>query len=249
MNKWIVRSLLIALLVVAFAAGLYIWSEYRAFNRPWGTEADTFTYEIPEGMGARQIASMLKEKGVIHNVNTFLVVADLRGIGGQLKAGEYEFEGTKTPYEILSMLSIGWAKRHRLVIPEGFTQLDIGKRCEEMLICTKEEFLKACHADPIFAWIVAQAPGGAAAGSEGTLFPDTYLLIKNTPGYKVYEKMRKQFETVWSELRKKIDEDGITGLWWQDNNITAREQALNVLILASIIEKEAKRDEDRPLIA
>lgn len=249
MRRWIIRGVLLGLFCLLMVTGLFIYSQYRHYTKPWGTEKDTFVYNIKEGMNARQIGEMLKEKGVIHNIKIFLIVADLRGIGEKLKAGEYEFAGTETPYGILDMLARGYAMRHKLIIPEGFTQVDIAKRCEELEICTKDEFLQLCQSGPFNPAIITQPPEGACAGTEGTLFPETYFFTKKTPAAKVFNRLRDHFTATITDQLKKIEDNKINGLWWQDSALALKEQTWRVTILASIIEKEAKRDADRPLVA
>ena len=240
MRKWIIRGVLIALLLVIAATAFFAYSQYKEYTTPWGTDKNTFIFNIKDGMNARQIGEILKEKGVIHNLHVFLIVADLRGIGETLKAGEYEFSGKVTPYAILDMLATGYAMRHKLVIPEGFTQVDIAKRCEEMEICTKDEFLLLCQSVPFNPAVITQPPEGACAGTEGTLFPDTYLFTKHTPALKVFNRARDRFNTVLGDKLKKIEENKISGLWWQDGSLTSKEQLWRVITLASIIGKRSK---------
>jgi UPF0755 protein len=182
---------------VILAAGGYAYAKYAEWNRPWGTEGRNFMVEIPEGKSARWIAQELQKHDVISDINTFLIIADLRGIGDQLKAGEYEIKGASTPYEIMDMLATGYAYRRALTIPEGFTQTQIGEACEQLEICTREDFLQTCRDNDVFTFAVAQAPGGANAAVEGILYPETYYFIKDTPPIKVFDRMRNTFAAVW----------------------------------------------------
>ncbi len=246
----------IAFLILAavLILGWFAFTEYKIWTNAWGEEDQSFTIEITEGKTARQIADLLKEKEVIDNTTVFLIFADFRGLGEKLKAGEYEIRGDQSPSQILDMLATGSQYYRSLVIPEGFTQLDIAKRCEEMDICTAEGFLERCRFNSIFTFAIAQAPGGANSAIEGILFPDTYYLFKNTPPVKVVDRMTKKFESVMQEIvdaaeEKEEKEGGKETYWWKADTPEYLQRIFKIVILASIIEKEAKKSEDRALIA
>lgn len=252
MRKKIFKLVLVLIILVAAIAGWKVYSEYRLMTSPWGTENDTFYIDIEEGKTAHQIADILVQKKVLHDTTTFLITADLRGLGQKLRAGEYQIAGTQSPYEILDMLATGKQYYHPLVIPEGFTQLDIAKRCAESLICDATAFLDQCRQMSLFSFVIAQAPGGANAAVEGVLYPDTYYLFKNTPPIKVLDRMTKRFEdvvrTLHDDALAKSKERG-TPWWWESETASFDVQIHRITVLASIVEKEAKRSEDRPLIA
>ncbi|MBN2328597.1 MAG: endolytic transglycosylase MltG [Candidatus Omnitrophica bacterium] len=246
---WIIATIIF---VVIAAVGLLAYREYHIWTTPWGGEDDVFTVEIEEGRNARQIAQILMDKGVLHNTNMFLVMADLRGLGDKLKAGEYQVKGTQSPYDILDMLATGSQFYRSLVIPEGFNQVEIAQRCAEMEICSATGFLAECRSRDIFQFVIAQPPLEINAALEGILFPDTYYLFKNTPPIKVVDRMTKKFEQISSELvqeaRDKSKERGVPW-WWESDNASLAVQLHKVVVLASIIEKEAHQSEDRPLVA
>jgi UPF0755 protein len=252
MRKKIIQFILVLIIVVAAIAGWKAYSEYRLMTSPWGTDSDAFTIDIEEGKNAHQIAEILVEKKVLRDTNMFLITADLRGLGQKLRAGEYQIKGTQSPYDILDMLATGKQYYHPLVIPEGFTQLDIAQRCAETLVCSATDFLNQCREVSLFSFVIAQAPGGANAAVEGVLYPDTYYLFKNTPAIKVVDRMSKRFEDIikalYDEALAKSKERG-TPWWWESVSASFDVQVHRITVLASIVEKEAKRPEDRPMIA
>ncbi len=248
MKKKMIWGLLIVVLIAVASAGIIIYQEYQAWNTPWGTPEDRYLIDIPEGWTARQIGELLEEKGIIDSVNVFLIIADLRGIGDSLKAGEYEFTGDQTPYQALDLLAIGWNFRRSLVIPEGFTQLQIAQRTEEMEICTAEEFIAESNTSQTFQ-VVVTAPDGTNAANEGVFFPDTYFLIRNTPPIKVVERMVRRFEKVFNPLYTAAQDNTDKSYWWEQAELIENDASHSIVILASIIEKEAKKDEDRAKIA
>lgn len=248
MKKAIRWGIGIAFLVAAIGGGGFAYYEYQLWNSPWGEADERYLIDIPEGKSATQIAEMLHEKGVIPSVSMFTLIADLRGIGDSLKAGEYEFTGDQTPYQALNLLAIGWNYRRSLVIPEGFTQLQIAQRCEEMEICSADAFIEQSNGFTTFSAVVT-SPDGTNAANEGVFFPDTYFLIRNTPAIKVTERMVRRFNEKFKEIYDEATADDSKVWWWQEGDSVYNEQVHKIVILASIIEKEARKDENRAKIA
>lgn len=245
MNKTVFRiGLLIFGLMVLGAAG-YAYSEYTYWNSPWGAEEDYYLVDFPTGDTGRNIAEKLYEKGIIRNITTFLILADLRGFADKLRAGEYEFRGDETPYEILTKMAEGTHFRHKVVIPEGWTELQILDRYDELGITPREELKDLFDTTNTFAHVMVTAPNGANAKLEGALFPDTYELEKRTPAVKIIDRHLKRFDEVWDEIAEEVGEDAGPFWWESDPDSFSLEDAHKVVVLASIIEKEAKTDEDR----
>lgn len=253
MRKFFMRTVLIVLVLAVVITGMYVYNEYRLWNRPWNPNQPPVLIDIEEGKSARQIATQLKDLGVVHNIYTFLIVADLRGMSDKLQAGEYELKGTQSPYEILDMIAKGERYLRSIVIPEGLRQPQIIERFAEKEICPPEELEEFFRINSIFRFVIAQAPDGSNAALEGALFPDTYYLQRNTPTIKVFERLTRRFDSVFNELlkeaEKKEEETGKTW-WWKDNqDLAYQQQTHQAVVLASIVEKEARRAEDRPLVA
>lgn len=120
-----------------------------------------------------------------------------------------------------------------VTIPEGFNVEDIAARVEENGICTKDEFLSAVKSYPLPAYVSDNAD--KRYNLEGFLFPDTYNFEIGVKPEYIIETMIKRFEEVWAEVTKGMD--------------IKQEEIEKVINVASIIEKEARVDEDRPLIA
>ncbi len=252
MRTKLIRIAIALVIVIAAVVGWKVYSDYHRWTSPWGTETDTFTLEIEEGKNAHQIAELLQQKGVLDSTRMFLIMADLRGLGGKLRAGEYQVQGTQSPYEILDMLATGKQYYRALIIPEGFTQPEIAQRCAEMEICSATGFLEQCRQNNLFNFVIAQAPGGTNSALEGVLYPDTYYLFRNTPPIKVVDRMTKRFEEVMKDMyeaaKQKSKERGVPW-WWESDTISYPVQIHNIVTLASIVEKEARKPEDRPMIA
>ena len=249
MKKKVLWYALAIFIVVVAVIGWRVYDEYRFWTRPWGKPDQQIIVNIEEGMTARKIAGLLKQNGVIRDPKMFLAIADLRGFSNKIRAGEYEIRGASTPYEIVDMLATGYVYRRALVVPEGFTQAQIAERCGKLEICTKEDFLAETQQHNIFTFVIAQAPGGANAACEGLLFPATYYFEKNTPAVKIVTRMTGTYENVWNDLYDEATKVPNKVWWWQDEKVSMLVNMNKVVVLASIIEKEAKRPEDRPKMA
>lgn len=250
MKRLVIGVCLLLFCMIAFI-GYFTYTQVMVMNRPWGTSPnDDFLIDIEEGQSARDIANNLVDKGVVDNPNMFVVMADLRGFADKLKAGEYMIHGASTPNEILDLFAIGWNYRHDLVIPEGWTQAQIGQRCEDLGICTKADFLEECHKrTSIFPFVIAQQPDGSNAQLEGVMFPDTYKFIKNTPPERIVNRFIDTYQDIWADLMEPVIADPNMELWWKPGDNATTKQMHDVVVLASIIEKEVAKEEDRPLVA
>jgi UPF0755 protein len=161
----------------------------------------------------------------------FKIAARIKGYDRKFIAGEYAFSGSMKPIRILESLKNGKVYLHRVTIPEGFTIRQIAKRVEKIGLCDKEVFM-AVAMDPKFAKKM-EIP---AQTCEGYLYPDTYFFSKDATPEQIITSMvkqfRKNFGPLWMERAKKL-------------GLSVHE----VVTLASIIEKEAGRDIERPVIS
>lgn len=219
----------LALLLTAAGVRLYLLSPSTA-GPAGGTPVRSLVY-IEPGTGVQQIAEQLRAAGIIRTRWTFLALAYLQGSLKRLHAGEYEFNPGMSLREILRKLETGRVVTHQLTIPEGFTVEDIGA-----LLATER------LVDPAKFVALAQEPEsahrlGVAAGSlEGYLFPDTYRLTRGMGEEEILRLMVGRF-------RQALPAD-----------YEARTARLNLTLheavtLASLIEKEAQVDGERPMVS
>lgn len=186
--------------------------------------------EIEKGEGFISIAVKLKREGLIRSAPVFIIEALRMGVHREFKAGEYALYPHHSLREILDILAKGKVYLHRVTIPEGSTLWQIAETLEREKICSKEEFIKWAE-DPKFIRDLG-LPGPTA---EGYLFPDTYFFAKDTPPSVVIKVMTDKFMEVWREL---------------EDFVGRRDLSLKELvILASIVEKEAFYEAEKPVIA
>lgn len=202
---------------------------------------------IKKGMNLKRVSTMLEEEGIVRNRYFFIGMATLLGKKAEIKAGEYEFQTEMLPLEVLDILIKGQVKRHLVTIAEGYSLLQIAQYLEDLNIVEKEAFLQTASSPTFIASLGLDHPIPNRNGSgttqnmppptlEGYLFPETYHLIKEMAPEEVIKIMVHQFKKVFGpELETRASQMGIS----------QRE----VVILASIIEKETPLSQEKPLIS
>jgi UPF0755 protein len=186
---------------------------------------------IPWGAGARQIAGVLADGGVIRSRWAFLALAAVRGNLRLLKPGEYAFAMPASLPEVEAALAEGRTVTHLVTVPEGFTLREVAARLSSAALADADR-IQALALDEAFI----RSVGLDAPSLEGYLFPDTYRLSKGIPEEDILRRMVGRFHEVFGG-----PEEG-------------RAQALGldrhaIVTLASIIEKEARVEEERRLIS
>ena len=187
--------------------------------------------EIPRGTGLAQTAQILEEAGVVSHPWLFMAAARLSGRAGHLRAGEYSLSPAMSLEQLLEILARGRVLLHKVMIPEGFTLEQIADRLASLKLAGKEEVMVLAQNPAFLAGL-----GLAEAGTlEGYLFPDTYRFAKGVGARAILSTMARRFLKVWEGLASAARDRGLT-----------RQRAV---ILASIIEAEARLDSERPLVS
>jgi UPF0755 protein len=175
---------------------------------------------IPEGSGAGQAASVLKREGVLLSSTWFKLIVKVTGTGRRLMPGEYTLRRGMSAEEALWRLTHStYISSVRVVIPEGWRMEQIADRLEANGILKGADFLKLAREQKL----------------EGYLFPSTYNLKKNTPPQEVLNLLKSEFDRQIRPLFSK--------------NFPEKLDERKALIIASIVEREAVDDSERPLIA
>ncbi len=190
------------------------------------------TVEIKPGTSAWEISELLKENKIITNAPMFMALAMVRQKAKNLRAGTYRFDGNHYPDEILKMLFKGDYVKYRLTIKEGYNIFDIAERLEsEKIYFSKEDFIKTAMSEDTTKIFGVKAPS-----MEGFLYPDTYEIIPHMTPNEIIDRMFSRFNEKYSpEMRLRAKQIGFT--------------ELEVLTLASMIEKEAQRENEKAIIS
>lgn len=193
---------------------------------PASSIGETKLFMINKGAGFSTIAKNLKDDGLIKDASALNLVAKLKGAHRLIQAGEYELKTNMTPIAIINKLTSGKTKKHSITIPEGFRITEIADRIVSKGLLREGEFEKAALSKE-----AAEKFGIRAPSLEGYLFPDTYLFTRGVTAEEIVKSMIRRFESVY----KKLDSSG------SGSHGLNKEE---IIILASIIEKEAGTTEE-----
>jgi peptidoglycan lytic transglycosylase G len=227
MKKPLVRAAIAAATALLLAAGLLIADLYR----PYRGYSGTLELDVPPGTPALEVARLLTEHGALAYRGPFLLRYALSRSRQTLKAGEYHFDHPLRPMDVYWKLVQGEVHLYTVLIPEGSDRFDMARIYEERLGLDPDAFLRASELSALVSDLDPQAPT-----LEGYLFPDTYWFAKNVTPAVVVEAMVSRFRQV---LRLKFSADlEKPGVKLHD-----------AITLASLVEKEAAKPDERALIA
>jgi len=227
-----VKKLLLLVLLLAIAAGAAgVWIYLRIGEPYRGYQSTEQFVEIPAGAGSRTIGDRLVEAGIIRDALSFRAGLYISGKGRRLQAGEYRFDRAMTVIEVIDKIARGDVYVINITFPEGLTVAEMAKIFETHGLGPASAFVSAAR-DP--SPIKALDP--AARDLEGYLFPETYLLSRQTDAPKLVNLMTERFAHVFTPEQRQAAEA---------NGLTVRQ----AVTLASIVEKETSRAEERPIVA
>jgi len=209
------------LLLCALGAAAYVAID---LNTPYtGFNREAFV-DLPKGTGTRQMAAILQSAGVIRHSWSFLVARALRR-GVALRAGEYRFTRSASALEVFDRIVRGDVFYYELVVPEGKNMFDIAAAVERLGLFSADLFLEAARNPAPIRDLDPQAPT-----LEGYLFPDTYRLSRSATPDRLCLTMTAKFREVW-------------------RGFGADASVHRTVTLASLVEKEAKLPNERPIVA
>ena len=209
-----------------------VWAHSQLF--PGGTSKTEVVVDIPTGSSTSSIADLLEKKGVIGNAFLFKLYVRWKG-AGPFKAGSYRFPQHARADLVVDRLKSGPLPppTRRFTVPPGLNVRQIPAKVVADIPTMSVDKLNAALSDGQ----IRSAFQPAGQPLEGFLFPDTYDIAEGADERVVVQTMVAQFDKV-------ADEVGL-----QDAQAKVGYSPYEVLIVASLVEEEAKVDEDRPKIA
>ena len=196
----------------------------------------------PEGIWIRQgntshvIAERLKEKNLIRSSTLFRLIVSITGKDQQLKAGYYEIKPSNSAWEIISILTDGRIATFKFTIPEGYTVKEIAKKLSKNTFHSEEELISAAKAKYDRSYLPPLSKE-IKYPIEGFLYPNTYILPRESEPKQIYNIFLDQFEKVWfKKLNNEVKQNS-------DYSIN------DIITIASLIEEEAKLDNENKLIS
>jgi UPF0755 protein len=216
------RRALVAALIAPFVFGVASCS---------GSGGAPVRVTIPSGAGLRAISDSLERTGVVRSARLFRIYASLRGGDREIKAGTYMLNRGTGWATVLSELRAGKGIVHIVTIPEGFSLMQIEPLVASKLSLPVDSVRAALRDTALLHRLDIPMPT-----LEGYLFPDTYTFPDGATARAVVDAMVRRFEQVWKpEWTARLD--------------TLHMSRNDVMALASIVEKEARLAQERPVIA
>ncbi len=198
---------------------LYLW--WVSLAKPASSDQVKKRFVIKKGLTTAQISKKLEEENIIRSSFAFKFYVQFRGLSDKIKAGEYNLSPSDNLYEIVHNLIKG-PDLIWVTLPEGLRIEEMGiKLAKDLEVQDKKAFYKEFLK--------------ASAGKEGYLFPDTYLFSRETLPSNIVSILYDNFKRKISPFEADISK----------SNLSLKE----VVILASIIERETRTEEERPIVA
>ena len=224
--RLILKFFLLVSVVLATLVGIFAWWA----NTPIRIREPTVDFRIASGSSLRAAAAQMQEAGVAIDPDLLAMLARWRGVATGIKAGSYSVNQGLTPEQLLAKLARGDVTQGELALVDGWTFRQWRTRLDQHPDL-KHETRGLSEAE------IATRLGIEGGSIEGWLFPDTYLFDKQSSDFELLARahrvMRKKLDSAWAERD--------AGLPYGS--------AYEALIMASIVEKETGRSDDRPLIA
>jgi len=225
------KSVALALILCAGGLLILLVEAGRFLLVPPSDTSKEVVVEVAEGASLTLVAQRLTDAGVITRPTYFVLLGRLLGAQRTIQAGDYALQTTMRPMEVMRKLISGAVVQTAVTIPEGLTMQEIAAQLEAQGLMPARAFLAATDDPTIRAEVGVGAPS-----LEGYLFPSTYYVSRRTKPSELVRRMVHQFQ----ESTRTLD--------WS----RAAEWKLShhqIVTLASIIEKETARNDERPLIA
>ena len=231
-----------AVIGISYGLGKHFANSYLVAEEQQDVDVDmnseeTIAIEIPQGATTRDIASILKENGIIGSELSFRIKSRFSGADGTYNYGTFYLSKNMDTDQIISTLQGASqpSDTMRLTIPEGYTARQIAALVDEMGIVTGDDFINEMN-NGVFDYAFLEDVPKRDYYLEGYLFPDTYFLSGNETAHDIISMMLDRFEQVYNE-------DINDALASTDYTLD------QIITIASMVESEAKLDEERPTIA
>jgi UPF0755 protein len=230
--RWLAAVGIVAAVAVLGLGGGAWW--VKAQLDPSGGPAEVVRVEIPPGTSTSGIVDILAERGVITNATVFRLYLKLTG-AGPFEAGQYRLRRHSSASAVVDALDVGPALPPAvyLTVPEGLVLEQVAERIDRVDHLDPARFLELARGGSVRS---AYQPAGQSS-LEGLLFPETYRIEEREDELAVLQRMVDTFDAVAQEV----------GLDQAEQKVGL--SPYEAVIVASLIETEAKVDEERPRIA
>ncbi|MST52129.1 endolytic transglycosylase MltG [Hornefia butyriciproducens] len=228
--------LIVALLIVLFL-GLIIYANSLGGNARDSGSKTMITVAIEKGSTTSDIGALLEKKKIINSGSAFKLYTAYKRLDGTYQAGTYALSPSMTASEISHILQNGKTNDITFTIPEGYTEYDIASRLASIGLVDKDQFVSLLENGGFSTeYTFLKKAQKGKHNLEGYLFPSTYTIPATSDGDFIISTMLSAYQKVFTDA----DRAKAKKLGYSENEI---------IIIASIIEKEAAVDEDRAKVA
>lgn len=212
----------------------YIYSPISKLNKQ-------IIFRVEKGENRKTVINKMHNNKIINNELFANLYAKNKNIGKDLKQGVYILNTAMTPSQILDKVLNGKIDKDPdivyVTIPEGFTVKEIAERLnKEGLINDIDSFINECQNGAFNYEFLKSIPKDRKSRLEGYLFPDTYEFKKGLSSHDIIDKMLSRFNDIY---------ESVIIPQMKNHNYSVDD----IIIMASIVEEEAKIDSERPIIS
>jgi UPF0755 protein len=227
---------IIILVALLAAAGTAAWAWYSIEQPYQGFPSQGVFVDLPHGASSRTVARLLRQNGVVRSSLAFEFYAR-RHPKRRLQAGEYFFGHAISGHDVFWQIADGRIYEQPFTVREGETIFDIAHDLETEKFMTADEFLTAAQNPDLIRDIAPHAKT-----LEGFLFPATYFLPRHPAASDVSAEMVRKFKEEWQRIAPAESKQDTSGL-------EHGRPIASVVTLASLVERETPKPEERPLVA
>jgi len=232
--KKVLGIIILAALLAAAGTAAWVW---YSLARPYqGFPSQGVFVDLPHGASSRTVARLLKQNGVVRSSFAFELYAR-RHPKRRLQAGEYFFNHAISGHDVFWQIADGRIYEQPFTVREGETIFDIAQDLETEKLMTADDFLAAAQNPDLIRGIAPHAKT-----LEGFLFPATYFLPRHPAASDVTAEMVHKFKEEWQRIAPPESKQDTTGL-------EHGRPVASVVTLASLVERETPKPEERPLVA
>lgn len=211
----------------------YNWVDHE-LHQPANPGNSKVRFVVPPGATFHEVADTLHRVGLIDSVTVFDLYARYKHLDRNVQAGAYDLSRNLNMIDILTALQTAIPDEVFVTIPEGFTLKKAAAALDKGGVIKGSDYLALAMQGQFTYDFLKDLPPGATL--EGFLFPDTYLIPRNGTAKDLIKLQLDTFKKQWDDTR-------------QAEAVQRKLNALQIVTIASMIEREARFQEDRPLVA
>jgi UPF0755 protein len=220
-----------------FGLSLYLDFRRAELNTPAGSDPASVVFTVEPGESVGQIAARLQREGLIRDAELFRLYLRYARLDSGVEAGQFTLKKTMTIPQIAQALQSGRRDELTLTIPEGRRLEEVAELVAQQTPISATAFLSLTRDAQAWATqypFLSELPAGASL--EGYLFPDTYRLPLDVTASDVVARMLSNFD---HRITRKL----------RDDLASQKRTLFEAVTLASIVEREAVVEKERPVIA